>query len=226
MMPALAAHGNREASCMDDSLTGRDFLTGLDNAHRPHDEELTESDSIHPILPAPEPDDAGVERSHLRSAEDVAPPAVYTRNAKDRIEAVEQFAHLIAQLTEEDYGDWMRRANMYWWHLREAVSDESGPVRRLMYEMHRVIQYCPDFRLLETQRRVVGLALQIRKALGGKGDLGVKDFGLALSTHSLPQAPPWSPMLERPQEADVEDYFQGQGVLGIHGEYGPSESER
>jgi hypothetical protein len=210
---------------MDDTLTGRDFLTGLDNTHRSYDESLTETDSIHPAHFSPEPHDAGVERSHLKSAEDVAPPAVYTNTLGDKIEAVEQFAHLIARFTEEDYGDWMRRANMYWWHLREALSDAPGPVRQLMYEMHRVIQYCPDFRVVETQRRVVRLTLKIRKLLGGIGEIGVQDLGLSLATRSLPQAPPWSPMLDRPEEADVEDYFQDHEVLGIHGEYGPSETE-
>lgn len=132
---------------------------------------------------APEPDDAGTPRVRLQPVE--PPPSPRTR---DKVRAVYEFCERIVSITDDDYGDWMRRANLYWLILAQVVSETPGEVSHetspdmlaapldnvssevllLLAELHDIIQYHPNWHLVETRRLAVQMALKIAEALGAE----------------------------------------------------------
>jgi hypothetical protein len=124
------------------------------------------SEVLHPAHEAAEPKHAGVERSRLNPV-DVPPPNAHASNRAERVEAVCDFVGRIAVISDGEYGDWSRRATLYWWHLTEALHGENNPgIRNTLQEMMRIIEFNPDFRILETSRKVTQLAMNIREMLG------------------------------------------------------------
>ncbi len=202
----------------------RNFKSGLDNSRSPavEDDAAIQAPAdlpLHPLKAAPQPDDAGVEREHLHPVDFPAPPSPYET---DVVAELEDFAGYIAAMKEEDYGDWMRRANMYWMNLKESLlrgaPDQAEYVERELGRMKETIQFCPTFQILETQRRVIEMALEMRQHLGGEGEFDLHKFQVSTAEHTIPNAPPWSPMLENPEEADIQPYIEG-GDLSINGEF-------
>jgi hypothetical protein len=108
-------------------------------------------------------------------------------------QAIEDFIVRITHEDEDDYGDWMRRANLYWWDLVERlyVICLAPPrvVRRGLVQMHELFQYTPDFQRVETERAVVEIALRIRKSLGATHDLDPHVFDVSM-TEATPVGEP------------------------------------
>lgn len=220
---------------MERTITSKDMPFYLDNENWPQgkgprqpavsDEALDPSSQVeyppplHPVTEAVEPDAAGASRSVLHPVED-PPPSPYD---DDKAHAVEDFAGRIASVVEGDYGDWMRRANTYWWELVEALGATSTDVRKLLFEMHNLIQYNPDFRLIETRRQVIEMASRLREMLGAKEPLDLHQFNISLTAHTAqPAVPPFSLRLDEPEPLDIGAWVDGGNDLSINGELGGS----
>jgi hypothetical protein len=104
------------------------------------------------------------------------------------VEAVDEFCRQIVCATEGDYGDWMRRANLYWMELVEALGQQSRDATELLEAMRVMIQYQPDFQLIETRKRIVAMALDLRRELTGPDPWGhvpdLHDYGLEYTRRS------------------------------------------
>lgn len=196
------------------------------NSKQPENAEL--QPRLHPDRAAPEPDDAGAPRKVLHPVE-APPPWPYARTQADRILAVEDFAACLSSIVEEEYGDWMRRANTYWWHLAEALENrhpseensksqtENQKVAKLMLELQNLIQLNPDFRLIETRRRAVEIAMKIRTLLGAKDHLDIHDFALSESREtSEPPVPSFSDRFKNSEKPDVEGVFESHEPATIN----------
>lgn len=197
-------------------------MTALDNEMRERDPFPRQSENadlqerLHPAHEAPEPDDAGAPRRVLHPV-DAPPPWPYAKTKSDKIVAVEDFAARLASVVEEEYGDWMRRANTYWWHLAEALEHENPRIKNLMLELQNLIQLNPDFRIIETRRRAVELAIEIRRQLGAEKPLDIHDFGLSESreTKEAP-VPEFSDRFKNSEQPDVEGLFESHGLMTIN----------
>lgn len=174
-----------------------------------------ESPRLHPDQAAVEPRDTGVERAQLHPTQ-VPPPWPYAKTRQERIQAIEDFNGRISSISDSEYGDWMRRANMYWWHLVESLhGEEDANIRRTLEEIHRVIQYNPDFSILETSRKVIALSQKIERLLGGEASL--EDMPVAMTGSGKQQAPDYSMMIENRKDADVAGALadgSNQGFIG------------
>jgi hypothetical protein len=122
--------------------------------------------NIRPDLGKPENQEA---ESFHESSEVLHPAQVADeQNAQaqtrdEKIEAVCDFIGRIAGISDGEFGDWQRRATLYWWHLTDALHGENQPkVHAALKEMIRIIDFNPNFLILETSRQVTALAMQIR----------------------------------------------------------------
>lgn len=175
--------------------------------------------SLHPLKKPEEPLDAGAPRSVLRPVE-TPPPSRYAARGGNEIQALEEFAGRLAEIVEQEYGDWMRRANLYFLELATALSRAPDEIRARLFELHMLIQYCPNFKILETSREAIRIAMEMRKGLGAQSDLGPPDFGLSMAslTEGV-QVPPYSLRLDEPVPPEIENWIDGPGNdLSINGE--------
>ena len=208
----------------------RDFPHGLNNEKRPLCpvvERMEEKPySLHPQAGSEDPCDAGVARKRLRPTAQ-PPPRACAADSDEKLRVVDDFCARLATIAEGDYGDWMRRANLYWYELRDALGDQPPDVWDLMQAMHIQIQYQPDFRLIETRRRVVAMALDLRRQLerGAEIELDLHDFFLEYTLRSAESsAPPYSLRLDEPIRPNIEAYVAGGNALSINGELGGQSS--
>ena len=85
--------------------------------------------------------------------EQLPPPMPFAQSNDQKVQAVTDYIGRIASISESDYGDWMRRANLYWLTLVEALHGVGKPgVQESLQEMASVIEFNPNFRILETSR--------------------------------------------------------------------------
>lgn len=206
----------------------RDFLTGLNNEIRERSYGPRQPDAtgllsdelpLHPPHGAPEPWDAGVERVHLHPVA-TPPPSPYAQSREEKLKAIDDFCFCLTSIVEEEYGDWMRRANIYLLDLTEALHGEGRKVQKLLYEIQMIIQLLPDFRIAETCRSVVKIAMRIREAMGAPSEIDWHRYNLAATTQTetLP-VPPYSLRLDDPIKPAIEPYLDGEGnQSSINGE--------
>src|SRR5690606_13800782 len=85
-------------------------------------------------------------------------------------------------------------------------------VKSRLFDLHSLIQYCPNFKILETSREAIRIAMDLRTRLGGQGHLDPHDFGLSMAsvTEGL-QVPSYSLRLEDPTPPDIENWVGGEG---------------
>lgn len=158
---------------------------------------------LHPDRAAEEPRDAGVDRSRLHPV-DIPPPAPRARTREEILHALDDFGGRIVSLAEGDYGDWMRRANLYWHRLAEALSIADRQTQRMLLELHRIIQYNPNFLIHSTRKKVIDQVLAIREHLGGRGDLDPHDYGVSTVGKKLEDgAPAYSERFANPEPVEV-----------------------
>ncbi len=125
--------------------------------------------NIRPDLGKPENQDA---ESYHPSAEvlhpdHIAPEPMHLSTNAEKIEAVADFIDRITGISDGEFGDWQRRATLYWWHLTDALHSESNPkIKNTLQKMIGIIEFNPDFRILETCRKITELAMSIREELG------------------------------------------------------------
>jgi hypothetical protein len=168
----------------------RDFHSGLNNAERTvPDDDLTAGERmselpLHPQVSAAEPADAGAARAELIPLEHPVPPKSQDQSS---IHALEQFAAFIAAMKEQDYGDWMRRANVYWEQLRLNLlgsSNERDYIERELGGLKKIIQYTPNWKVLETQRAVIDKVLEMRRHFGGGEEINIHDLDISTSAQT------------------------------------------
>jgi hypothetical protein len=171
---------------------------------------------LHPAQAAPEPKHAGVERSKLNPV-DVPPPNAHASTRDERIEAVCDFVGRISGISDGEFGDWQRRANLYWWHLTDALSGEHHPaIRNALQEMIQIIEFNPDFRILETSRKVLQLAMSIREILGAPMRPEEASISQADRTTEAP-VPDYSLRVSDPKKPKVEPVVGGPNSQGFIG---------
>lgn len=178
----------------------RDYRDGLNNAARTNSESSNDTiiaadptaDApselpLHPAQPAAEPDDAGVARAELHPVEWPAPPLSSALSGdRDAARELEDFARFVAAMREKDYGDWMRRANVYWEALRDNLLRIANPRDTLVIEaelgrLKNEIQYRPNWDIAETQKDVVKKALELRRYFGGDDSIDIHDLEISTS---------------------------------------------
>src|SRR3954466_14223447 len=138
--------------------------------HRPLDQFTV---NIRPDLGKPENQDAEsyhASREVMHPSEVAEEPkhaGVHAKARDESIEAVRDFIGRVSSIQEGEYGDWQRRALLYWWHLVDALYNEPIPmVHQVMRDMSDIIEYHPTFLILETNRKIVEQAMKILEALG------------------------------------------------------------
>lgn len=185
---------------------------------KPENQELESwnTESIHPDQAAPEPLAAGVEREHLIPV-DAPPPHAYAASPDERVQAIDDFVMRVASISEGEYGDWMRRATVYWWHLTDALYSVENPrVGAILAEMNRIIEFNPNFLILETSRKVIAMALEIRGLLGAPMSLNEAPVSIASQTSERP-VPEYSQRLKNPREPQVSEIVGGPNSQGFIG---------
>ena len=173
----------------------RDYRNGLNNAARPVPDfdravEAPADLPLHPEQAAPEPNDAGAARSELHPVDYPVVPLSTDTNA---VRELGDFAKFVAAMREKDYGDWMRRANVYWAALRDNLlrNANAGEVKHIEMELARLkeeIQYRPNWKIAETQRTVVTKALELRRRFGGGETMDIHDLELSTATETPPES--------------------------------------
>jgi hypothetical protein len=144
----------------------RDFQTGVKNADRPVPENDVPVEAALPLHPVDE---------HA---------IVLTNPNQSSLQSLEEFASFIAAMKEQDYGDWMRRANVYCDQLRVSLlasSNERDYIERQLAAMKKIIQYTPNWQVLETQRSVIDKVLEMRRHFGGGDELNIHDLDISTS---------------------------------------------
>ena len=74
---------------------------------------------------------------------------------KDKIHAVKIFAELIANLNESDYGDFMRKANLYICDLKDRVSSSGQFATGKIDAMVDYTQFCSSWEIEGTRKRLL-----------------------------------------------------------------------
>ena len=157
---------------------------------------------LHPLQNAPEPDNAGVASQVLHPVAYPAPIAAY---GTDAIDELEDFARYVGAMTEKDYGDWMRRVNLYFAHLRtdliSITHEKDNYVNEQLARIQRCIQYTPTFEIAETRRQVLEIAMELRKYFGGHGEVDLHNLQVSTidSVKKVPEA-------LKPFNQTLEDY--------------------
>lgn len=120
---------------------------------------------------------------HLKHESQMSVEASLPTNGKAEnekyIAAVDHFVCQVASAVEFDYGDWMRRVNSYWLELDLVLHGIKGRVPQLMERMQLIVQFEPDWKLTETRRCVVELAVEIRRELGAESAPDLHAYGLS-----------------------------------------------
>lgn len=83
-----------------------------------------------------------------KTPEDYAPTS-------DDAHALKVFAELVRNITEMDYGDFMRKANDYLCHLKSQLKNAPTPVQKKLDEMQRYTQFAPNWDVASTRRRLL-----------------------------------------------------------------------
>ena len=170
----------------------RDFHSGLNNADRPVAEDDSQVESIanlplHPSVQASDTENAGAARSELAPVEFPTPSLKHDQSS---LHALEEFVSFVAAMKEKDYGDWMRRANVYWDQLRLNLlssSNERDYIERQLADLKKIIQYTPNWQVLETQRAVIEKVLGMRRHFGGGEEINIHDLELSTSMTTPPE---------------------------------------
>jgi hypothetical protein len=97
--------------------------------------------------------------------------------------AIDDFIFRTSHIDDDDYGDWMRRANLYWWDLLGVLKDVPESLNFLMQQMHEHFQFNPDFNLIDTRIGVLETALEMREILGTRIPLDAHSFDLSYTDH-------------------------------------------
>jgi len=114
--------------------------------------ELT--DAIEHTKYRPNPDAGDASLHPLATPVGVAPPA-------DPLHALSLFYEEIHNCTESDYGDFMRKANLYMNDLMERLHANPAAIEKL-YEMKTYAQYSPNWKTDETRARLLCDTLALR----------------------------------------------------------------
>ena len=80
----------------------------------------------------------------------------------DKQQAVDQFVSNVRHITDNDYGDYMRKSNTYFNRLLENFSQPSNEVKDILLQLKTHIQYCPDRNIDQTTLNVMDLAKKLK----------------------------------------------------------------
>ena len=153
---------------------------------------------LHPLTPAPEPDNAGVASQLLHPVTFPRPVLAYNH---DVVSVLEDFAYYVAAINEQDYGDWMRRVNVYLNHLRLDMMGQTGEsagfVESMFKQIQVKLQYAPNFSIPETRTAVLTVIMEMRKVFGAESEMDLHRLGLSSEVPHKPNHPPaWAPIEE------------------------------
>lgn len=81
-------------------------------------------------------------------------PEDYTP-ASDDAHALKVFAELVRNITDMDYGDFMRKANGYLCHLKSRLKNVPAPLQKKFDEMQHYTQFAPNWDVESTRRRLL-----------------------------------------------------------------------
>lgn len=90
------------------------------------------------------------------------PTATPTAVLSDPVHALGLFFEEIQNDTETDYGDFMRRANLYINDLMESLHRNPAAVEKL-HEMKGYLQFSPDWNIESTRKRLLCDALLLKE---------------------------------------------------------------
>jgi hypothetical protein len=171
---------------------------------------------MHPIQESLAPNDAGYPRERLIPV-DEPPPNPYANSDRERIQAVHDFINKITHISESEYGDWQRRVALYWGDLADAFTNhESKKIHEALNEMIRVVDFNPNFLILETEREVIALAMQICDELGAPLHPNEIPETMSVQTSEAP-VPDYSLRFKNPRKPDVEAVVNGSNGQGYFG---------
>ncbi len=78
--------------------------------------------------------------------------------------AVNLFIRKISEINEEDYGDFMRKANLYLNILKKSIFRYSSPqVKKILQELQYIIQFHPNWDIDTTLPKIYARANLIKK---------------------------------------------------------------
>lgn len=83
-----------------------------------------------------------------KTPEDYAPTS-------DDAHALKVFAELVRNITDVDYGDFMRKANGYLCHLKSRLENLPAPLQKKLDEMQHYTQFAPNWDVESTRRRLL-----------------------------------------------------------------------
>lgn len=96
-----------------------------------------------------------IDNSHLRDGFHPAKtPEAYARPS-DGIHAMRMFAELVRNITDADYGDFMRKANSYLYDLKSQLKDTPNSIQKKLSEMQHYTQFTPNWDVESTRRRLL-----------------------------------------------------------------------
>jgi len=80
-------------------------------------------------------------------------------------QAVAFFEQIIAGLYEKDYGDFMRKCNLYLERLAIDITGASAEIFKMLERMRMYTVYAPDFDIENTRIRLIHDAAEIRRRI-------------------------------------------------------------
>lgn len=74
---------------------------------------------------------------------------------------IEQFINDVKSIDDFDYGDFMRRANLYLNHLRENLDPTEPRIKDKLNEMQKYLQFISSWDVEPTRRKIIADAMSI-----------------------------------------------------------------
>lgn len=82
--------------------------------------------------------------------------------------AVRKFIENLNSIDESDYGDFMRKANVYLNYLKDDLSPMPQDVRSKLFEMQLYLQFISSWEIEPTRRRIITDAMHVNDMLAAQ----------------------------------------------------------
>ncbi len=79
--------------------------------------------------------------------------------------AVRKFIENVNSIDETDYGDFMRKANVYLNHLKSDLAPMPQDIRSKVFEMQLYLQFISSWEIEPTRRRIVTDAMYVNELI-------------------------------------------------------------
>lgn len=84
----------------------------------------------------------------------------------DHLDAAREFYELVSNISDTDYGDFMRKANVYLVNLAKRIGSWSDLVREKLDEMQFYTQFSANWDVESTRHRLLVDAVWLERRLG------------------------------------------------------------